>query len=146
VSDYETEEEILESVDEIENPEDSNIPPINFDGLPEYNIIKQFVNYVSNLSDTYPEYSFTNALSCLATITRRRLYFKFNGKSHYPNHIILNLGLSGHSKKSASKSMIENIIKVAEIEVFLPEDITPEALIVISKVIDLVAVRLVFRY
>jgi hypothetical protein len=129
VNDNKTEEKILESVDEIEIPEYSNIPPINFEGLPEYNIIKKFVNYVSNLSDTYPEYSFTNALSCLATITRRRLFFKFNGKSHYPNLIILNLGLSGYSRKSASKSMIENMIKFAGIEVFLPEDITPEALI-----------------
>ena len=54
------EKKILESVDDIEIPEDNNISPINFDGLPEYNITKQFVNYVSNVSDTYREYSFTN--------------------------------------------------------------------------------------
>jgi len=129
MSDNENEVNILDSVDDIKIPEENNIPPINFDGLPEYNFNKQFVNYVSNLSDTYPEYSFTNSLSSLATITRRRLYFQFNGRSHYPNLIILNLGMSGFSRKSASHSMSKNVIKVAGIEVFLPEDITPEALI-----------------
>jgi len=129
MSDNENEVNILESVDDIEIPEENNIPPINFDGLPEYNFNKQFVNYVSNLSDTYPEYSFTNGLSSLATITRRRIYFKFNGRKHYPNLVILNLGISGYARKSVPKSIFEYIIKTAGIEVFLPEDITPEALI-----------------
>jgi len=129
VNDYENEVKILDSVDEIEIPEENNIPPINFDGLPEYNLTKQFVNYVSDVSDTYPEYSCTNGLSSLGTITRRRLYFKFNGRKHYTNLFNLNLGISGYPRKSASQSMIKHAMKVAGIEVFLPEDITPEALI-----------------
>lgn len=120
---------IYNSPDEIPIPKDQQIPRIDFDGLPDYNVIKIFVNYVADIKDSYPEYAWQNALAMLSALTRRRLHAKMNGEFVYMNLWTLSLGISGYARKSGAIEIARRILNCAVENIFLPEDTTPEGLI-----------------
>jgi hypothetical protein len=130
--DYETEKEYIPEVDSIEDiplPKEDLIAPISFDGLPNSNFVKMFVDYIKTVSDTYPEYTFLNGVSMLSTIARRRLYFKLNGRFEYTNLINLCLGQSGYARKGGAMIPAYSIMKSAIGDTFLSKDLSPEGLI-----------------
>lgn len=138
--DYETEKEYIPEVDTIEDiplPAEDLIPPISFEGLPDYNFVKMFVDYIATVSDTYPEYTFLNGVSMLSTIARRRLFFKLNGRFEYTNLINLCLGQSGYARKGGAMMPAYSIMKSALGDTFLSKDLSPEGLI--SEMADTVS-------
>lgn len=124
-------EVILEiaSIDDIPLPTLDVIPPISFEGLPDYNLIKMFVDYISTVSDTYQEYSFQNGIASLSTLVRRRLYFRLNGRKEFTNLITASLGQSGYARKGSSMGAAQKMLKDAVGDTFLSPDATPEGLI-----------------
>lgn len=120
---------MLDSEEEISIPEEGVVPPISFEGLPEYNVIKEYVNYMSTVSDTYPEYSLQNAFAGLSALVQRRLFFGINGSDQYTNLILLNLGQSGYARKSSSMGPMHKILNKAVGDTFLSADATPEGLL-----------------
>ena len=119
----------VNSVDDIVMSSNDLIPPINFDGLPNYNFIKMFVDYITGIKDSYPEYAFQNGLAMLSTIVMRRVFVQLNGEDVFTNLWLLSLGLSGYARKSGPITISERIVKNGVGAIFLPADTTPEGLI-----------------
>lgn len=119
----------VNSVDDIVMPNNDLVPPINFDGLPNYNFIKMFVDYITGIKDSYPEYAFQNGLAMLSTTVMRRVFVQLNGEDVFTNLWLLSLGLSGYARKSGPYTIAERIVKNSVGAVFLPADTTPEGLI-----------------
>ncbi len=117
------------SIDDIPLPTVDVIPPISFEGLPDCNLIKLFVDYIATVSDTYPEYSFQNGIAMLSTLVRRRLFFRLNGRDEFTNLITLNLGQSGYARKGTPLWVAKNALKGAVGDTFLSPDASPEGLI-----------------
>ncbi len=106
------------------------VKPINMDGLPKYNTIVKFMDYMSTISDTYPEFSFQGGLAILSTIVRRRICVRLNGRAIYPYLWLGNLGQSGYARKSAAMDGVRDAVTGAKIgSMFLPIDVTPEGLL-----------------
>ena len=119
----------VNSIDDIPVPTEDIIDPISFNGLPDYNFIKMFVDYIASVSDTYPEYAFLNGISILSTTARRRLYFKLNGRFEYTNLITLCLGQSGYSRKGGAMMPAYSMLRNGIGDTFLSKDFSPEGLI-----------------
>ncbi len=120
---------VYNSPDEIPVYEKQHIKPIDFDGLPNFNVIKLFADYIMDVKDSYPEYAWQNGISMLSAIARKRLYFSLNGELSYLNLWTMSLGQSGYARKSGVMSIAKRILSNAVENIFLPEDATPEALI-----------------
>jgi hypothetical protein len=129
----------VNSIEEIPVINEEFVNPISFDGLPEYNVAFQYIKYIAGISDTYQEYSFQSAMAMLSAVARRKLYFRIHGNSHYTNMWFLNLGQSGYSRKSASMTKGQLILKEAVGDIFLPPDTTPEGLI--AEMSDIIRTR-----
>ncbi len=120
---------VYNSPDEIPLYEKQHVKPIDFDGLPNFNVIRMFINYIMCVKDSYPEFAWQNGLSMLSTLVRRRLFTKMNGELIYLNLWTLSLGLSGYARKSGAIGIGKRIVGNAIEHTFLPEDTTPEGLI-----------------
>ena len=107
-----------------------SVPPINMDGLPKANLVIRLMDYVSKVSDTYPEYVMQAAFLILSTIVRRKIYMSLNGSRRYPIVWLEILGPSGIARKTFSITLARNIVKALYGESFLiPDDTTPEGLL-----------------
>lgn len=106
------------------------VPPINMDGLPKYNLVRKFMDNLSETSDTYPEYAMQGGFTALSIITRRRLHTKLNGSEIYPILWNIVLGPSGYARKTVALKRTRKVLSLAVgKEAILPDDVTPQALI-----------------
>ncbi len=117
------------TIEDIPLPQEDVIAPISFDGLPDYNFVKMFVDYIATVSDTYPEYAFLNGIAMLSTTLRRRLYIRHNGRTEYPNLWTLCLGQSGYARKGGAMTPAYDFLKDSLGNIFLSKDVSPEGLI-----------------
>jgi Protein of unknown function (DUF3987) len=98
-------------------------------GIPECNFIIQFYNFVSSITDTYPEYIIQSALSALATVVQRRIFVSMNGRRFYPNLWQGNGGASGYARKSAAISEAKKVVKNSCGDLYLSSDLNPASMI-----------------
>lgn len=103
---------VYNTQDEIPTYE-KDVPPINMDGLPEYNLIRKFMNNPS-ISESYPEYAMQGAFTVLAATARRRISVRVNSSDKFPQLWMVALGPSGIGGKSKAinitKETIESVI------------------------------------
>lgn len=127
--DRETNLPIYETPDEIPINE-RIIPPISIDWFPKYNLVSKFMDYLSKISDTYPEYAMQGGLTILSMIARRRICVKVNGSFLYAMLWFVILGASGISRKTVAVKTARNVLKaVTGDAAVLSNDVTPQGLI-----------------
>lgn len=125
----ETNPPIYETPDEIPIKEHI-VPPINMDGLPNDNRIRKFMDLLSKISDTYPEYAMQACFIILSAIARRRIFVNLHGSDRYPVLWMVLLRPSGYARMTASIKIARKVLISAIGEaVILPEDVTREGLI-----------------
>lgn len=120
---------VYNSADEIPIYEKRHVQQIDFDGLPKFNVIWLFANYIMNVKDSYPEFAWQNGIAILSALVRRRMYIKMNGEFTYLNIWTLSLGQSGYARKSGSMGIGRRNLTNAISGILLPEDTSPEGLI-----------------
>lgn len=132
---------IYESVDEIPDYF-SSVPPINMDGLPERNMVCRLMDYIAEISDTYPEYVMQAAFVILSTIVRRRIFVSLNGSKRYAIVWMDALGQSGYARKTVSVSLARKSLKAIYGDfILLPDDVTPEGLLDVMATKVLIATK-----
>ena len=105
----------------------SDIAPVSFEGLPDYNFVKLVVDVNRKVTDAYPEYFMQSSFAMLSATVRRRLYFKTNGSKHYMNIWVALLGPSS-SRKSPAMQFGERVLRKIIGNTFIPDQSTVETL------------------
>jgi hypothetical protein len=115
------------------NYQTEEIQPIDIEYLKKYlgddNFIIGGMNYLCTNTDGYPEYALQNMICALSTVVKRRLMLRLTIGKVYPNIWNINFGISTLSRKTTMQMLVLEIMRGANLDVFLPQDFTPEALI-----------------
>jgi hypothetical protein len=115
------------------NYQTEEIPPIDIELLKKYlgeeHFIIDGINYLCTNTDGYIEYALQNMICALSTVVKRRLMLRLTIGKIYPNVWNINFGISTLSRKTTMQMLTLDIMRGANLDVFLPQDFTPEALI-----------------
>ena len=104
-------------------------PVLDITKLPKDHFIYRYMNMSDTYTDAYPEYAFCCALSMLSIATSRKLKIMIKPNTIYPNLWFMLLGISTISRKSTAINIMDNILKMAKIDIKrMPDSFSMEAL------------------
>jgi len=93
------------------------------------NLLSQYVEYASSMSDAYQEYHYAAALFMVSTAIERRVVLKLRQGKIHPNLWIFILGDSTISRKTTALKEPTAILETYDYQRRLPSSFSPEALI-----------------
>jgi len=97
--------------------------------LPDGHFIKDYMKWVSEKTDAYPEFNFVSALGLLSIAVKRNLFINIQPRGIYTNIWALCIGKSSWSRKSTALSLMDDVIKYSRLQdMKIPDDSSPEAL------------------
>ena len=85
------------------------------DVLPEDHFVSEFLRHASELTDAYPQYHISNALTLLSVAVDRNAKIMVEPKPMFPNYWAILIGHSTVSRKSTSLSIARKILREAEL-------------------------------
>jgi len=110
--------------------EDQNRNPLAIeDLLPDRGFIRDYMRFVSPLTEAPRIYHLFNSLVILSIVLNKKVYIQFGDTRLSPNVWVILIGPSSYSHKSTAISYAVNLIRELDAELILPSDFSTEALI-----------------
>jgi len=102
---------------------------LDLSGLPDDNLIIQYIDHQAKRTDAYREYHHASACFLISTVCQRMAFSEFTQGVIYPNLWVMCLGASTISRKSTAIDQAEEILKYLGMPSGIPNGFSPESFI-----------------